>query len=67
MKENSKRAKKVRLSPVRAKDRTQIVWLSEQTNNELKAVKDELKLGAAEDAIIYLLKLYSELKKAKSQ
>ncbi len=61
MKDGSKRAKKIRYSPIRADQRTKIIWLSEETNNILKEIKEDKQLGAAEDVIIYLLRIYNRI------
>jgi len=59
------RNKKIRISPVKADERTQTIWLSKQTNDKLKAVKEELNFAAMEDVMIYLMEIYDKWKQAQ--
>jgi len=59
------RNKKIRISPVKADARTQTIWLSKQTNDKLKAVKEELNFAAMEDVMIYLMEIYEKWKQAQ--
>jgi hypothetical protein len=67
MKDGSKRAKRIRYSPLRAGERTKIIWLSAETNDRLKEIKEKHKFGAAEDVVIYLLRLYYAAEQTKEE
>ncbi|MEM0142763.1 MAG: hypothetical protein QXL94_02220 [Candidatus Parvarchaeum sp.] len=52
---------KIRLIEKTFKDRSKILWLSEETNEKLKKIKSDKNFAAIEDVLVFLLAVYNKV------